>query len=240
MKRRIPPSITMRENVMPIHEEVQKELIRRSMLKPLLTANQIKHIVPSLSDTRALQLAALHEKICPRYQINTPERLSMFIANCAHESQEYKRKEENLSYSAQRLLVVFPSRFTNLVTAKQYEYRPEKLANYVYGGRNGNKESGDGYAFRGSGFIQCTFRNLIEAYAKHLGYPLDKIAALAHEMRTDDERALDSACWLFAVEKKLLDEADKGEVERARKLIAGSLFGFEDVKKYYQRAKEVL
>ena len=102
-----------------------------------------RHVLDQLSDVR------------DRYSINTPLRLSHFLAQCAHESGRFLVTRENLNYSAQGLLKTFKRHF-NERTAKLYARNPEAIANKVYGGRLGNTEITDGWKFRGRGYIQTT------------------------------------------------------------------------------------
>src|SRR5688572_5216436 len=89
--------------------------------------------------------------------IDTPLRRAHFLAQVAHESGGFKRLVENLNYSADALVRTWPSRF-DAATAKQYARQPERIANKVYAGRlgNGDETSGDGWRYRGRGYIQLT------------------------------------------------------------------------------------
>lgn len=100
-------------------------------------------------------------KYCDKYNINTPLRLAHFLSQVNHESGDMKYIEENLNYSAKRLLQVFHKYFKTLEEAKKYEYKPEKIANKIYANRmgNGDEQSGDGYRYRGRGPIQLTGKN---------------------------------------------------------------------------------
>ncbi len=100
-------------------------------------------------------------KYCDKYNINTPLRLAHFLSQVNHESGNMKYIEENLNYSAKRLLQVFPKYFKTLEEAKKYEYKPEKIANKIYANRmcNGDEASGDGWRYRGRGHIQLTGKN---------------------------------------------------------------------------------
>lgn len=93
-----------------------------------------------------------------KFELSTPLRLAHFLAQASHESGNFKAVTENLNYSAKNLVVVFKKYFPTYEKAMQFENKPEKIANLVYGGRMGNKPeaSGDGYKFRGRGFIQLT------------------------------------------------------------------------------------
>ena len=101
----------------------------------------------------------------------------------------------------------------------------------------GNEASGDGYRYRGGGFIQITGKDMYQKYAAKAGQPINVISDL---MRTDDRWALDSAAWVFAIEKSLLDEADRGDLITMTKRINGGLIGQEDREANYARAKKVL
>ena len=101
------------------------------------------------------------EKYCDKYEINTALRLAHFLAQVNHESSNMKVIEENLNYSAKRLLQVFPKYFKTLEEAKLYEFKAQKIANKVYANRmgNGDEASGDGYKYRGRGLIMLTGKN---------------------------------------------------------------------------------
>ena len=71
-------------------------------------------------------------------QLTTPKRKAAFIGQIYYESAELTDFEENMSYTAERLMVVWPSRFPTLQVAQQYARQPQKLANYVYANRLGN------------------------------------------------------------------------------------------------------
>ena len=93
-----------------------------------------------------------------RFGITTPLRLAHFLAQCGHESGGFKAVRENLNYSAKGLMGIFKKYFPTATLATAYERQPEKIANRVYASRmgNGNENSGDGYKFRGRGYIQLT------------------------------------------------------------------------------------
>ncbi len=104
------------------------------------------------------------------FGITTNLRLAHFLAQCALESNRFKATVENLNYSAQRLLKVFPKYFKGVDPAP-YANNPTKIGNRVYANRmgNGNEASGDGYRFRGRGYIQLTGRNNYTSFSKFIG-----------------------------------------------------------------------
>ena len=109
---------------------------------------------------------ALADAWAPVFADNMPRMGSRsrahFVAQVLHESGGLRWLEENLSYSAERLTAVWPKRFPNADRARPYARNPEKLANYVYAGRMGNSEPGDGWRYRGRGLIQITGRSNYE------------------------------------------------------------------------------
>src|SRR5262245_6319085 len=112
----------------------------------MLTRAQIKSIYAQASDTDVDAFLKFGEAPLKKAGIlDGLNRLQYFLAQLGHESNGLTHKEEGLSYSAQRLTEVWPNRFATVEVAKPYERNPEKLANYVYGGRMGNVNPGDGY-----------------------------------------------------------------------------------------------
>ena len=115
-------------------------------------------------------LAPLHETF-ERYQINNPNRIAGFLGQTAHESNSYRTLQENLNYSANGLVTVWPTRFPSFDIANQYARQPERIANKVYADRmgNGSEESGDGWRYRGRGIIQITGRENYEKLSDSIG-----------------------------------------------------------------------
>ena len=116
-------------------------------------------------------LIAAYDKLV-EMGINTGERWALFLGNCAHETAMFTRLEENLNYSEQRLLQVWPTRFTR-ASARQCANNPKALANFVYNGRLGNRPgTDDGWNFRGSGAIQTTGSENFMRAQNALGLPV--------------------------------------------------------------------
>lgn len=116
-----------------------------------MTQEQLTKIAPNLK----LDINAINE-LFEKYEINTPERIACFFAQCSHESGGFKAKVENLNYSADALNKVFGKYFGTKRDATKYARNPEKIANVVYANRmgNGDEASGDGFKFRGREFYQ--------------------------------------------------------------------------------------
>jgi putative chitinase len=105
-----------------------------------------------------------------KFNITTPLRLAHFLSQCAHESGGFKAVSENLNYSAKGLLGTFSKYFTP-DTAAKYEKKPEMIASRVYGNRmgNGDESTGEGYKFRGRGYIQLTGKSNYTNFTKFIG-----------------------------------------------------------------------
>ena len=132
----------------------------------IIVESQIRRIMPNVKEARVKEFVKCFNEWSDRFGISTPLRFVHFIAQIAHESGEFKSMEENLNYSADGLLRVFPKYFTK-ETAAQYARKPEKIANKVYANRmgNGDEASGDGWRFKGRGAIGTTGRDNYKAYA---------------------------------------------------------------------------
>jgi putative chitinase len=158
-----------------------------------------------------------------KYQINTPNRIASFIGQCQHESGNFSLLEENLNYSAEALMRVWPSRFPTKEEADKFNRNPEKIANKVYGGRMGNMEDGEGFKYRGRGLKQLTGKENYQHCANALGIDLLENPDLLLE----PEYACLSAGW-FWNKHNLNDLADKQDYTTMTKRINGGLIGYDD------------
>jgi len=174
--------------------------------------------------------------VLPTYEIDSPQRVSAFIAQCTHESGGFKRLKENLNYKAESLVRVFPKYFPSLDIAKQYAHDQEKIANRVYGGRmgNGDESSGDGFRYCGRGLIQLTGRNNYTKFAESIGMAVEEVPSLLETF----EGAVKSACWFWKT-NNLNQYADTGDILTMTKRINGGTIGLEDRVKHYNHALEV-
>ncbi len=201
------------------------------------TKEKLQKILPTNSDID--RWFYVLETILPKeaYQINTPLRVANFLAQTAHESGDFRVIKENLNYRAQRLVEIFPKYFNSLSIASQYEHKPDKIANRVYGNRmgNGDEASGDGYKFCGRGLIQLTGKNNYSAFANFLGKTLEETV----EYIETQEGALESACWYWA-SNHLNKVADRGDIVKTREIVNGGLIGLQDVQDRYRKAINIL
>jgi putative chitinase len=175
--------------------------------------------------------------ILPDYGIDTVPRVAAFVAQCAHESANFKFLKENLNYKAESLMRVWPSRFPSIDVARQYAMQPEKIANKVYGGRmgNGTEETGDGWRYAGKGLIQLTGKDNYTRFAESIDTPVEEIPDYLGTF----EGAVQSACWFWEV-NNLNQWADAGDILTLTKRINGGVIGLEDRKKHYAHALHVL
>jgi len=152
-------------------------------------------------------------------------RLAHFLSQVAHESGNFKVLHENLNYSASGLLKVFP-RYFNATTAAQFARKPQLIANRVYANRigNGNEASGDGWNYRGRGYLQVTGRANYKAFSEYIGEDCEKNPDLLAT-----KYPLDSALWFFD-RNKLWTLCDKGEenVPIVSRRVNGGTNGLQD------------
>ena len=218
-----------------------------------------KSTLPSAHKSKLQQYVEPLTRLMSEYGINTPLRQAHFLAQLAHESGEFKYTEENLKYSATRLMQVFPRYFKTMAQAQAVAYDPIKIANIVYANRMGNgpKESCDGFNFRGRGLIQLTGRtNYQEFYAHIKTIHLDRLTpevqtaltsseALCHiaDLTAKPELAVRSACW-FWQKAGLNTIADQGNndttVTAITRKINGGTNGLSQRKVYFYRAMYAL
>jgi len=177
-------------------------------------------------------------EILPLWEVDTIERVAMFVAQCGHESGGFRVLSENLNYSAKALNSIFPKYFKRAGRdANEYHRQPEKIANVIYANRmdNGDVDSGDGWRFRGGGILQLTGRY---NYTK-FGEAVDMSPEEAVDYVRTKKGALDSACWFWDT-NGLNSYCDDQDIVGATKRINGGTIGLDDRKKHYIHALDVL
>ena len=203
-----------------------------------LSLHQLKQLLPKNPYVENWHSAL--SQLFPDYEINTPQRIAAFIAQCAHESGGFMVLKENLNYRAATLRKIFPKYFPTDELAQRYASMPNKqeaIANKVYANRMGNgpEESGDGFRYCGRGLIQLTGRNNYAWFAASLGITPEE----ATEYLSTFEGAAQSACWFWET-NKLNQWADKGDIVTLTKRINGGTIGLDDRIKHYEHALHVL
>jgi putative chitinase len=202
-----------------------------------LTLDQLRQIVPCNP-----HIEHWHEALCeilPDYDIDTPERVAAFLAQCAHESGGFRAIKENLNYKPATLVTLFKKYF-DLPTAERYCAMSDKqaaIANKIYANRMGNgpESSGDGYRYCGRGLIQLTGKDNYTRYAQSTEQTVEE----ASEHLTTFEGCVQSAAWFWEA-NNLNQYADSGDILTMTKRINGGTIGLEDRKKHYAHALHVL
>jgi putative chitinase len=179
-------------------------------------------------------------QLLPSYEIDTPERIAAFVAQCAHESANFMVLRENLNYRWQTLRKIFPKYFPTDELAQRYAAMPNKqvaIASRVYANRmgNGDEASGDGWKYAGKGLIQLTGKENYTWFAASLEIPVEE----ASEYLLTFEGAAQSACWFWET-NKLNRWADTGDILTLTKRINGGTIGLNDRIKHYEHALHVL
>ncbi len=205
--------------------------------KKLLTIDQLLYINNNLYKVKCEEYIDALNKVLPENGINTPLRVSHFLAQVIHESGHFKTNVENLNYSASALKSVFKKYFPTDELANQYARQPEKIANRVYANRMGNgpEASGDGYKYRGRGLIQLTGYNNY----KHCRDEMNMDIVKNPDLLLVPEYALKSACW-FWNDNNLNQYADKDDITTITKRINGGTNGLADREANLKRAKKIL
>ena len=201
-----------------------------------VNAEQLKqmHIDPSLAD-------AFNETF-DRFNIYTAPQQASWIGQCGHECGNFRIMEENLNYRAATLLKLFPKTpkrqwgFTP-EEAAAYEKQPRKIANRIYGNRMGNRDeaSGDGWRFRGSGFLQLTGHSNFY----HAGKALGADFVMEPELVRTPRYAAQTAGWFWQTHK-LNQTADGRDFVTMTKKINGGTIGLDDRIKHINQALAVL
>jgi putative chitinase len=202
----------------------------------MVSPDQLKqmHIDPSLAD-------AFNETF-DKFNIFTAPQQASWIGQCGHECGNFKIMEENLNYRAATLLKLFPRTpkrawgFTP-EEAAAYEKQPRKIANRIYGNRMGNRDeaSGDGFRFRGSGFLQLTGHSNFFHAGKALGVDF----VMEPELVRTPKYAAQTAGWFWQTHN-LNQYADNRDFLTMTKRINGGTIGLEDRIKHITHAIAVL
>ena len=173
-----------------------------------------------------------------KFGIDTPLKLAHFLAQCGHESGGFKVTQENLNYSAKGLRGIFGKYFPTDALAESYQRNPQKIANKVYASRMGNgaEPTGEGYKFRGRGFIQLTGKDNYTAFGKSIN---EDIANNPDLVAT--KYPLLSAAWFFSKNclRKCVDASD-ATVTAVTKCVNGGTIGLPDRMKHFKEYYSLL
>ena len=191
-----------------------------------------------VATTDAEQYIGQFEEVLPKYGIaDSRQRLAHFFAQILHESGCLRFDMENLNYSADALLKVFPKYFRTREEAEAYARQPQKIANRVYASRmgNGNEGSGDGWKYRGRGLIQLTGKDNYKAFASWLGDP----RIVDDPDLVSSEYAVHSAVF-FWDSRELNALADNDDVVALTKKINGGTNGLAHRRELLNKANGLL
>lgn len=223
----------------------------------MITATQLLQVCPWLEDNATLWAPALADGM-DACDANTPVRAAMYLTQTAHESAGFKILRENMNYSAEGLVRTWPTRFylpghrdPNYPNASRsavdFARQPERIANVVYGGREGNgpEDSGDGWKFRAAGF-GITFRNNFAACSQVL-FKDPQVLIDEPDLLQGRQMAAFSFAWFWKA-NGLNDSADAGDLDTnsdvlniGRKTVAiGDAIGYSDRKNYFEKFSAVL
>ena len=201
----------------------------------MLTNKQFMELFPTASnvDSWVFAINTLTEK----YKI-TGVDLAQFLAQCGHESGGFTVFIENLNYSRDGLLKIFPKYF-DIKSAEIYARKPMLIANRVYANRmgNGSEVSGDGWKYRGRCPVQCTGKNNYAAFSKW--YFQDDRCVVDPDLLLDPMVSVAFVCWFWTT-NKISALALKEDTVAVTKKINGGTHGLEDRKLRYAKAKKVL
>lgn len=205
----------------------------------MITAEQFSHLFPRAQDPESW-VNSMNE-VFPTYDINTPQRIAAFLAQCGHESGGWTVFEENLNYSAKGLNGIFKKYFPTIESALPYERKPEKIANKVYSNRMGNgpESSGDGWKYRGRGPIQLTGKSNYTQFAKDMFEDWQNVIENPDWVTADRDFALMSAIW-FWNKNGLNKWADTGDIKELTRRINGGYIGLSDRIHHYEEAINLL
>ena len=204
----------------------------------MLTADKFAEMFPNCKEPNEW-VDAMNE-VFPEYEIDTPQRIAAFIAQCGHESGGWRVFSENLNYSAKALDAVFGKYFVRGGRdANEYARQPEKIANVVYANRmdNGDTDSGDGWKFRGRGPIQLTGKHNYTKFSEWADMP--EILEEPDIVSENKKVALMSAIWYWS-NNNLNRYADSGDIKTMTKRINGGYIGLEDRIHHWEVALEAM
>ncbi|MGF6646916.1 muramidase [Paraburkholderia sp. GAS82] len=217
----------------------------------LITLEMLVAVEPSNSTDYYQTILPYLNKYAAIYLVNKPKRIAHFLSQAAHESR-LRASEEELSYSPQNMRKTFgckggPKNYDSRCDdcthgrlreklwgqPQYYAHNPKHLADYVYANRmeNGAEDSGDGYKYRGRGFIQVTGKSGYQSFQDE------------HNRRSPDDRqdfvenpdlvfsnaeyAVESA-FVFWARTNLNSVADSGTVKDVTQVVNGGQTGYSD------------
>ena len=201
-----------------------------------ITEEMLYELAPNANEEIVKAIAATAERVLTEYEMDRPLRVQHLFAHILTETGGLRRVEENMNYSAQRLLQVFPKYFKSMAVAKRYERKPQEIANRVYGGRMGNVDPNDGWLNRGQGLLQTTGRYNMEKLCEYMECEsLDEL----RELLVDPENMFECAVVNF-IFNNAVAPADRDDIVGSTKAVNGGSHGLKERREYLAACKEVL
>lgn len=192
----------------------------------MLTISQIKTLFPRATPEHVAAFLEQHDRLFEESEFSKkPFRLEFFLSQIGHESNGLSVEREGMTYTAKRMTEVWPSRFKTIADAEPYAGQPEKLGNFVYAKRNGNGDaaSGDGYRYRGRGYVQLTGRDGYGGVGKLV--KLDLVAKPDLVFAPDHALKVALGFWKWKGANTVCDTGDFAAVTKA---VNGGLIGMAD------------
>ena len=160
--------------------------------------------------------------IAKHYELS-PARAAHLLGQASHESGGFKLVRENLNYTSETMMRVWPSRFRTLEEAQPFARNPKGLADKVYSNRMGNGD-GEGHIYIGRGFLQLTGKDNYKAFAADMRVP----EIMQDPSLVETEYAFETALWFFE-KNNLFAIADKGvsndTIKQITKRVNGGYIG---------------
>ena len=160
--------------------------------------------------------------IAKHYELS-PARAAHLLGQASHESAGFRLVRENLNYTSETMMRVWPSRFRTLEEAQPFARNPKGLADKVYSNRMGNGE-GEGHIYIGRGFLQLTGKDNYKAFAADMRVP----EIMQDPSLVETEYAFETALWFFE-KNNLFEIADKGvsndTIKQITKRVNGAYIG---------------
>ena len=211
------------------------EVIKEDMVIPSggpLNLEKLKGHIPDAVIAQIPETAA-------KFNITNNLRLAHFLAQCGHESGNFKAVSENLNYSADGLKKIFGKYFPGNLN-ESYARQPEKIASRVYASRmgNGDESSKEGFKFRGRGYIQLTGKANYTNFTKFIGED-----CVANPDLVATKYPLASAAFFFDSNKlwAICDKgADDATVTAVTKRVNGGTIGLPDRIKHFKEYYNLL
>jgi putative chitinase len=211
------------------------QVVKEDVVIPVSSEFKLQNLKGHIPDAVIAQIPETAKK----FNITNPLRLAHFLAQCGHESGGFKAVSENLNYSADGLKKIFGKYFPGNLN-ESYAKQPEKIASRVYGSRmgNGDESTGEGFKFRGRGYIQLTGKQNYTNFAKFIGED-----TVSNPDLVATKYPLASAAFFFD-SNKLWSICDKGSdvatVTSVTKRVNGGTIGLPDRIKHFNEYYNLL